>query len=128
MKINTATIEDVEKALEALKAEIKADAAVAGLLAKKLAVAVEALTPKSTVSGVFKRLKRNALRDFAVGKEEGTPGYNDEAKEQKIREYVAGRFRSYLEDPKTSAEANRLFNAAYPDGKAEIDDGSDLQN
>lgn len=114
MSVNTATITDVENALDALKTIIAEDPGIEGLQGKKLAAAVDALTIKTTVSSVFKRLQGNALRDFAVGKEEGKPGYGDDTKEQKIKEYVFIRFSSYMEDPKTSKEATRLFNAAYP--------------
>lgn len=114
MKISTATVADVEKALGDFKAAVAEDTSLEGLYAKKLAVAVDALAPKSTLSGVFKRLQGNALRDFALNKEQGTVGYSDATKAQKIREYVLARFRSYMEDPKTTPEASKLFYAAYP--------------
>lgn len=84
MKMNTATVADVEKALADLKVEIEADPTVEGLFAKKLAVAVEALTPKSAVTGVFKRLQRNALRDFAANKEQKISGYTDDPQSAKL--------------------------------------------
>ena len=114
MKSNTATVADVEKALEGFKAAVAEDSSLEGLYAKKLAVAVDALAPKSTLSGVFKRFQGNALKDFAVKKEQGTAGYSNETKEQKIREYVLARFRLYMDDPKTTQEASKLFYAAYP--------------
>lgn len=79
----------------------------------KVNKAIDALTPKSTVSGTLKRLQRNALSEFLVKKDKETVGYTEETKSDKIREYVHERFRSYMEAPKTSEEATRLYNAAY---------------
>lgn len=114
MKNKTAKIEDVRKALELLEHMIAEDPSLEGLLGKKLASAVDELTPKSTVSSVFKRLQGNALRDFALSKENGKVGYADDTKNQKVQEYVHSRFKSYMEDPKTSREAIALYNATYP--------------
>ncbi|GFO61935.1 hypothetical protein GMST_42600 [Geomonas silvestris] len=81
----------------------------------KVRKAVEALTPKSTVTATFKRLQGNALGDYALKKENGVAGYNNETKAQKVKEYVHDRFKSYMVDPRTSVEATKLFNAAYPE-------------
>jgi len=80
----------------------------------KVDKAVEALTPKSTVSAVLKRLQGNALRDFLEKKDSGLAGYDDENRADKMKAYVYDKFRSYLETPKTADEATKLFNAAYP--------------
>lgn len=80
----------------------------------KVDKAVEALTPKSTVTATFKRLQGNALSDYSVNKENGVDGYHDGTKALKIKEYVHDRFKSYMEATKTSVEATKLFHAAYP--------------
>jgi hypothetical protein len=80
----------------------------------KVNKAIAALTPKSTLTAVLKRLKGNARRDFLEKKDENISGYTDLTRDVKIREYVYDKFKSHLEDPKTSAEATKLFNAAYP--------------
>jgi hypothetical protein len=80
----------------------------------KVDKAIVALTPKSTVSGTFKRLQGNALEDYLVKKDAGFDGYSDSTRAEKIKKYVADRFQTYLDDPKTSDEAKKLFNATYP--------------
>ena len=80
----------------------------------KVDKAVEALTPKSTLTATFKRLQGNALSDYSVNKENGVTGYNDGTKADKIKEYVYDRFKSYMIATATSDEATKLFNAAYP--------------
>lgn len=89
----------------------------------KVNKAIEALTPKSTVSATFKRLHGNALSAFLVKKEEGVTGYTSETKAAKIKEYVHEKFKSYMDDPKTSEEATKLYNAAYPAVVAPPTDG-----
>ncbi|MCM0084458.1 hypothetical protein L4X63_23040 [Geomonas sp. Red32] len=81
---------------------------------KKIKKAVEILTPKSTVTATFKRLQGNALSDYSVNKEKGIAGYDDSTKANKMQQYVHDRFKSYMADPKTSEEATKLFNEAYP--------------
>lgn len=76
--------------------------------------AIEALTPKSTISATLKRLQGNARRDFLDKRDSGVVGYTEETRADKMRKYVHDRFKSYMEDPKTSDEANRLFNDAFP--------------
>jgi len=80
----------------------------------KVNKAIEAMTPKDTLTAVLKRLQGNARRDFLDKKDSGVVGYDDESKADKIREYVSTRFKDYMENPKTSKKANELFNAAYP--------------
>lgn len=76
--------------------------------------AVFALTPKSTVSATLKRLQGNANKDYLDKKDKGLAGYSDVTRAEKIKEYVHDKFKSYMVDAKTSAEATKLFNAAYP--------------
>lgn len=80
----------------------------------KVDKAVEALTPKSTVTATFKRLQGNAKSDFLVKKDAKQTGYTDLNRDIKIKEYVYDKFKSYMDDSKTSAEATKLFNAVYP--------------
>lgn len=80
----------------------------------KVDKAIDALTPKSTVSATFKRLQGNARRDFNDKKEEGTPGYTEHTKAGKIKKYVHDKFKAYMENPKTKDEATKLYYAAYP--------------
>jgi hypothetical protein len=80
----------------------------------KVDKAVDALTPKSTITATFKRLQGNGNSDFLVKKDEGQLGYTEQTRADKIKEYVHDRFKSYMEDPKTSEEATKLFNAEYP--------------
>jgi len=88
---------------------------------KKVDNAVDALTPKDTITSVFKRLQGNALKDFLVKKDEGKAGYVDEAKAEKVQAYVLAKFKGYMEDPKTSAKATEMFNAAYPSARSEFE-------
>lgn len=80
----------------------------------KVNKAIEALTPKSTVSATLKRLQGNALKEFLAKKDAGAAGYTELSRADKIKEYVSDRFKAYMEDHKTSEEAVKLFNAAYP--------------
>ena len=80
---------------------------------KKVKAAADALTPKDTLTATLKRLQGNGLKDYAVGKEEGRVGFTDAKKADKIKGYVQERFQSYMDDPKTSDKATKLFNAAY---------------
>lgn len=81
---------------------------------KKVNKAIEALTPKSTVTATFKRLQGNAKKDFLDKKDADLGGYTEENRARKIKEYVYDKFKSYMEAAKTSVEATKLFNAAYP--------------
>ena len=81
---------------------------------KKVKAATEVLTPKDTLTATLKRLQGNANKDFLVNKDEGKVGYIDAAKADKLKEYVTARFQSYMDDPKTSEKAAKLFTAAYP--------------
>lgn len=76
--------------------------------------AVEALTPKDTLSGTLKRLQNNANKDFLDKKDKGIIGYTDQNRAEKIKAYVQDKFQPYMDDPKTSARATQLFNDAYP--------------
>ena len=80
----------------------------------KVDKAIEAMTPKDEVSKVFKQLQGNARKDFNDKKEEGTPGYTEQTKANKIREYVLLKFQKHMSAPKTSAKATKLFNDTYP--------------
>lgn len=81
---------------------------------KKVKAAAEVLTPKDTLTATLKRLQGNANRDFLDKKDQGIIGYTDLARAEKIKSYVQDRFQSYMDDPKTSDKATKLFNAAYP--------------
>jgi hypothetical protein len=76
--------------------------------------AIDALTPKSTVTATFKRLQNNAVSDFLVKKDAGNVGYTEETRAAKIQEYMKDKFKRHMDDPKTSAEATKLFNTSYP--------------
>jgi hypothetical protein len=84
----------------------------------KVDKAIEALTPKTTVSGVFKRLQGNALGDFLILKDAGKPGYTEDNRTVRVADYVKSKFKSYMDDPKTSKEATELFNKTYPPAEA----------
>jgi hypothetical protein len=114
MNTTTATIADVENALTNLKAAVRENPSLQGLMAKKLAAAVDNLTQKSTVSGVFKRLQGNALDDFLRKQRKGDVGYTDENETNIIKDYVKNKFKSYMDDTKTSKEATDLFDKIYP--------------
>lgn len=86
---------------------------------KKVTRAVESLTPKDNLTATLKRLQLNANRDYLEKREEGKPGYVDEHKPERIKEYVHLRFKGYMEDPKTSKKANDLFYGAYPSADQE---------
>jgi CxxC motif-containing protein (DUF1111 family) len=89
----------------------------------KVNKAVEALTPKDDLTRVFKTLQINARKDFNDKKEEGIPGYTNQTKDAKIREYVSSRFKKHMDAPKTSVKATSMFNAAYPAVVAPPTDG-----
>jgi hypothetical protein len=80
----------------------------------KVGKAIEALTPKDGLTRVLKQLQGYGLKDFLVKKEEGKAGYTDLTKAEKVKGYVLGKFKPYMDDPKTSVKATELFNAAYP--------------
>lgn len=81
---------------------------------KKVKAAAEVLTPKDTLTATLKRLQGNANRDYLDKKDQGIIGYTDQARAEKIKLYVQDRFQSYMDDPKTSEKATKLFNEAYP--------------
>ena len=110
----TTYIADVQAALDSLKAAATVNPKLEAEFDKKLTAVVELLTPKSTVSAVFKRLQGNALRDVLEKMFKKSPGFTDLTREVKIKEYVKDRFNSYMENPTTSKEALDLFNTAYP--------------
>jgi hypothetical protein len=88
---------------------------------RKVDNAIDALTPKDTVTAVFKRLQGNAKRDFLDKKDAGLDGYTDVNRDAKIKAYVSAKFNSYMIDPRTSAKATELFNAAYPSVSSEAE-------
>jgi len=81
---------------------------------KKVLKAVDALTPKDTLTATLKRLQGNAKKDFLDKKDNGVIGFIEENRADKIKGYVQERFQSYMDDLKTSEKAIKLFNAAYP--------------
>jgi hypothetical protein len=87
----------------------------------KVDKAIEALTPKSTITATFKRLQGNALSDFLVKQRGGVLGFTAENEAAKIREYVKRTFQVHMDDAKTSEEAIKLFNVAYPPEQAPIE-------
>ena len=80
----------------------------------KIAKAVEGVIPKGTLSATFKRLQKYGKQDYLVNIDDNTPGYTAENRKEKIKKYVTDRFQSYMDDPKTSKRAMRLYNAAFP--------------
>ena len=107
---------------------LKLNAAVAIALAdadfmgntNKVNKAIEALTPKSTVTATFKRLQGNAKKDFLDKQDSGQAGYTDLTRTVKIRQYVFDKFKMYMETPKTADEATKLYNDAYPQEAAPV--------
>jgi hypothetical protein len=81
---------------------------------KKVRAAGEALTPKDTLTATLKRLQKNGNRDYLEKKDQGVLGYTDASRAEKIKGYVLERFQAYMDDPKTSEKAIKLFKAAYP--------------
>jgi len=81
---------------------------------KKVKGACEVLTPKDTLTATLKRLQGNANKDFLDKKDKEIPGYTDQTRKEKTKQYVQEKFQSYLDDPKTSEKAAKLFTAAYP--------------
>lgn len=80
----------------------------------KVNKAIEALTPKDSLTAVLKRLQGNARRDFLDKKDQGINGYTDDAKAEKIKDYVSSKFKSYMEDPKTATKATKIYFDSYP--------------
>lgn len=80
----------------------------------KINNAVEALTPKDTLSGILKRLQNNANKDFLDKKDKGAIGYTEQNRAEKIKAYVQERFQVHMDNPTTSVKAIKLFNDAYP--------------
>ena len=81
---------------------------------KKVKAAAEVLTPKDNLTATLKRLQGNANRDYLDKKDQGVIGYTDQNRADKTKGYVQERFQSYMDDPKTSDKATKLFNEAYP--------------
>ena len=81
---------------------------------EKVSKAVEALTPKDSLNRTFNQIQGYALKDFLLKQRQGQVGYTDENEATKIREYVSLKFKTYMEDAKTSTKALGLFNTAYP--------------
>lgn len=81
---------------------------------KKVRNAIDALTPKDTLTAVLKRLQGNARKEYLVDKEDGKAGDTPQAKAVYIRKYVEVRYNKYMTDPKTADKATKLFNEAYP--------------
>jgi hypothetical protein len=89
MKITTATIADVENALLAFQAAAEQDTKLEGLSAKKLAAAVEALTPKDGLTKDLQQAYTNGEKWWSVryGKDEAE-GCTKENKLVKIKDYI----------------------------------------
>jgi hypothetical protein len=87
---------------------------------KKVNNAVEALTPKDTLTATLKRLQGNANKDYLDKKDKGIIGYVDQFRAEKMKAYVLDRFQAYMDAPKASEKATKLFNAAYPPKVLEI--------
>lgn len=81
---------------------------------KKVKGACEILTPKDTLTATLKRLQGNANKDFLDKKDKDVTGYTDQTRKEKTKQYVQDKFQSYLDDPKTTEKATKLFAAAYP--------------
>lgn len=81
---------------------------------KKVDKAVKALTPKDDLTRIFKQLQGNARKYFNDKKEEGVPGYNEQTRTAKIKEYVQNRFQKHMDASNTSVKATMMFSAAYP--------------
>lgn len=82
--------------------------------------AVEALTPKDELTRIFKQLQGNALKDFLVKKDRNIPGYTDENKTSKIKEYFTAKFQSHLANPLIADRAKEMYNSLYPAPAEEI--------
>lgn len=81
---------------------------------KKVKAAAEVLTPKDTLTATLKRLQGNAKRDYLDKVDQGIIGYNDQSRAEKIKAYVQERFQSYMDNPRTTDKATKLFREAYP--------------
>jgi hypothetical protein len=86
---------------------------------KKVEKAIEALTPKDTVTSVFKRLQGIARKDFLDKQDQELPGYTSATRDEKIKQYVHDKFKTYMENPKTAIKATELFNSVYGDQATE---------
>lgn len=81
---------------------------------KKVKAAAEVLTPKDTLTATLKRLQGNAKRDYLDKLDQGIIGYSAHTRAEKIKAYVQERFQSYMDNPRTTDKATKLFSEAYP--------------
>jgi hypothetical protein len=89
MKQVTATIADVKRELAALEAAIAKDPTLEGLVGKKLATAVDALTPKDGVTKDLQQAYTNGEKWWSVRfADDEAEGCTKENKLVKIREYI----------------------------------------
>lgn len=117
MKITTATITDVENALLAFKAAAEQDTKLEGLSAKKLAAAVDALTPKDGVAKDLNQAYTHAEKKWATNVlDEEKDGCTRDNKIEKIKQYVteSTSYIRLIKDSTTKDKAERWIAEKFP--------------
>ncbi len=117
MKMNTATVADVEKALEEFKAAAGKDSALEGLYGKKLAIAADALTPKDGVIKDLNQAYTNAEKKWAKNVlNDEADGCKKDNKLEKIKHYVmkSDAYSRLISDEKTKAKVENWFEKNLP--------------
>ena len=110
MKIISAVVADVEKALEEFKAACKDNPYLEASSGKKLAAAVDVLTPKDNVTKNMNQAYTNAEKKWAMnvlnGQADGCEATN---KLMKIKEYVQGStsYNRLAKDPTTVGKVSK---------------------
>ena len=118
MKSNTATVDDVEKALEDFKAAVAEDSSLEGLYGKKLAVVVDALTPKDGVTKLLNQQYGYGEKWWAKNVMDGeAEGCTKDNKLEKIKQYIlrSNAYNRLHGDPKITDKVVRWMSERFPE-------------
>lgn len=117
MKIVTATVVDVEKALDAFKAAVSVDPSLEGLAGKKLASAVELILPKDGVSKDLNQAFNHGENWWAKNVLNGDlEGCTRDNRLDKIKQHVC-QSPSYIRHmgvPSTKVKVERWLEETFP--------------
>jgi len=116
MKKLTATIEDVQAALNAFIVASTEDASLEGLSGKKLAAAVDALTPKDSVTKDLNQAYTHADKKWAMNFADDQDACTKANRADKIKQYVTSSvgYNRLIADPATKGKVEKWLREKFP--------------
>jgi len=114
-KLKTATIADIESALATYKKAVAANPKREGLDAKKLAVVVDGLMPKSDVSKRLAHAYTIGEGVWAKKAMKKLDGFNAANEKEKIMEHItsSAAYRTFVSNPETKVEAEAWIEKTF---------------